>query len=270
MDTKGVIVGADQNQEWLLPWWWSFYKQHCNYPVAFFDFGMSAEGVKFCQDRGVYFKIEEIQFEESSPKEEVLNRFNLYFGLEQWKMRKTWLKKPLAFLKTPFDQSVWIDIDCQILRPIDGIFELLAPEYEMVLAGPEESELVFLRLINILESNEVNYNSGVVVFRKNSPLIQEWVDACLSQQNEFIGDDVTLSKTISLSSSKVQLLPKTYNCTTIYVDDGMQRNEEELSFEEKVIQNPHIRHFMTTKGKEYILQNLYDPIKHSFLDAEFV
>lgn len=49
---KGILVGCDQNQEWLLSWWWDQYSAHNSYPVVFVDFGMSKTGVAWCNERG--------------------------------------------------------------------------------------------------------------------------------------------------------------------------------------------------------------------------
>lgn len=57
---KGVLVGADQKQEWLLLWWWKNYSEENELPVCFVDFGMSEKGRKWCQKRGQLLLVEEI------------------------------------------------------------------------------------------------------------------------------------------------------------------------------------------------------------------
>src|SRR5271170_6983534 len=48
----GILCGCDEEQEWLLPWWWDHYSAANNFPVTFIDFGMTEEGQRFCRERG--------------------------------------------------------------------------------------------------------------------------------------------------------------------------------------------------------------------------
>ncbi len=56
--TKGILIGCDQNQEWMLEWWWAHYSRHNCYPVAFVDFGMSQEAKKWCQSKGHWISLD--------------------------------------------------------------------------------------------------------------------------------------------------------------------------------------------------------------------
>lgn len=52
MDEKGVLIGCDRGQEWLLSWWRDKYRAHDRFPVAFLDFGMREEARNWCASRG--------------------------------------------------------------------------------------------------------------------------------------------------------------------------------------------------------------------------
>jgi len=53
----GVITGADSNHEWLLPWWYENLQRHNTLPVAFADFGMSADMRAWCGERGLVLTV---------------------------------------------------------------------------------------------------------------------------------------------------------------------------------------------------------------------
>lgn len=55
---RGIIVGCDQGQEWLMSWWWSHYRKHNKYPVTFADFGLSDRARKWCSERGEVMQVE--------------------------------------------------------------------------------------------------------------------------------------------------------------------------------------------------------------------
>lgn len=99
----GVIVGCDAAQEWMLPWWWACYSAHNKAPVAFADFGMSAKGRDWCSSK---VKLDNALILQ------ITNKFP-----------KTWFHKPFALLESPFDRSIWIDVDCEVRGSINEIFE---------------------------------------------------------------------------------------------------------------------------------------------------
>ncbi len=48
----GILTGCDQNQEWMLKWWWENYTACNQFPVTFVDFGMTASAKKWCEKHG--------------------------------------------------------------------------------------------------------------------------------------------------------------------------------------------------------------------------
>ena len=127
---QGVVVGCDSMQQWLLPWWWRHYSQFSSYPVAFIDMGMTKEAVDWCKTRGFYIPLSEVPYRETR---EVSTLFARY-GKIPAKIRSAWLKKPYALKSSPFIQSVWIDLDCQVKADIAPLFHLLSLDVEIALA----------------------------------------------------------------------------------------------------------------------------------------
>jgi hypothetical protein len=177
----GVVVAADQGAEWLLPWWWDCYSKHQRQKVAFVDFGMSDEAKTWCRERGLLIPFAG-QSDFVLPKERVgkreQKRWEAIYGPKVWESRRSWFKKPLAMLQSPFRKSVWMDLDCEVCKPIDAIFE-----------GIDAGVLGAARV-----EKRGHYNSGVIVFDKESLLLQAWADACLKKHGLFIGDETLLSQ----------------------------------------------------------------------------
>lgn len=232
----GVITGLNKDYEWLLPWWWDHYSKHNQYPVAFFDFGMSEEGKKFCKQRGLYFEIseEELSLHTDQIDQQNKEEFENMYGKERvWEVRSAWFKKPLAALKTPFDVTVWLDLDCEVKKSLDGLFALYQEGNEIYLCEEAEWIQVVLRLFRQTHLDELNYNSGVILFKKNAQVIQDWVTTSLINNQEFAGDQEALSRSIYLNRSKVSLIPPIYNYQT-FGDTG---------------EDVHIFHYAGIEGK---------------------
>lgn len=199
--TDGVLVGCDQNQEWMLPWWWSHYSKYSFLPVAFADFGMSGKAKEWCKDRGVLL---EVAGPESLSKEGVAEHlaaeWEKAYQEGVWTSRNGWLKKPLAMKNTPFDRTLWLDLDCEIIGSIMPLFQKIHSHAGIAMAK-EPSE----------EGEEPTYNSGVVVFQKDSPLIQKWAEVCLHGHTQFLSDQTAINSLIHESHIEIAELPAIYN-----------------------------------------------------------
>ncbi len=227
---RGVIVGSDSHLEWLLPWWWERYSCCNQLPVVFVDFGMTSQARDWCQERGELLAVTE-SFSSIVIKKEWEN----LYGSSYSQARKAWFKKPLACLLSPFEETVWIDLDCEVLSSIEPIFSYL-----------EEKELAIVRTDDAIPEgfspkvkgfeNPLIFNGGVIAFRKGSKLVQEWARITLDESHLYWGDDYILSLLIHQWEEKVQILPPIYNW----------RLAEGVPFYAKII------HWCGEWGKEYI------------------
>jgi len=188
--SQGVLIAADRHCEWLLPWFFERYTACNSYSLAVVDLGMSHGAVTFCRDRA---EVIPLQMDRIPP-----------LSIQ----KQGWYKKPFAFLQTPFDQTLWLDCDCEVLRPLDPLFQL---EGEMHLAFDTENSHLKEIALGTIREGEVLYNSGVVLYRKGSSIIKKWADQVLDQDRAFFSDQHVLSKLIQESKSRVGLLPDLYN-----------------------------------------------------------
>ncbi len=223
---RGVLVASDSHMEWLLPWWWERYSSSNALPVVFVDFGMSLKMKSWCQERGVVIHLEERSF----PKE-ISKEWSCSYGDSYLQARQAWFKKPLACLLSPFEETVWIDLDCEILSSIESIYQVLEKDKEI---GVALDPLGF-----VSEEIPSAFNSGVIVFRKNSLLIQRWARLCLQESDQYWSDDRVLSAVIHEFQEKVVILPPIYNW----------RISEGVPFYAKII------HWCGEWGKAYIVSH---------------
>ena len=200
---RGVLVGCDRSQEWLLSWWWDNYRQKNTLPVAFADFGMSGAGRTWCEERGCLLPIL-IDGYKVAVKEEIDP-----FLLKEWEhsispfwdSREVWFKKPFALLHAPFLQTLWMDLDCEVLDNVESAYEYIDPICKMGLARVRDPE----------NEEAVPYNSGVIVFEKDSPILEKWAETSFSQNHKFLGDQDVLSHIIFKEGYTVGEVPQIYN-----------------------------------------------------------
>ena len=203
---EGILVGCDRKAEWLLPWWWEHYSAHNRYPVAFADFGMSDEARCWCASRGELFSLTS-----RSPKALSSSTRSLWeatFGAGIWTFRDAWLKKPAACLLTPFAHTCWIDLDCEIRGSLAPLFQFLSLA-DIALVSDPDHRAKNQQVDPSLAPDETPYNSGVIAFRQNAPILQQW--AALSQTGAFVSDQEALSRAIHLQRPRLLDLPPIYN-----------------------------------------------------------
>lgn len=215
---QGIIVGCDANQEWLLEWWWRHYSKHNAYPVAFFDFGLSESGLRWCRKRGAVLSLPPLP-----PLKPVSqNKRKIWeerAGSGIWPFRAAWFKKPHAFLRSPFPFSLWIDLDCEIRGNLEPLLNALALGADIALVPEPENVQKNDREQGITFPDEITYNSGIAAFRQKSSILSQWADLCFHSNDEFMGDQNALSRAIYLHRPPLASLPNLFNWK---MDQGFQ------------------------------------------------
>lgn len=199
----GILVGGDSRQEWLLPWWWEKYTRHNDYPVTFVDFGLSKEKKQWCEKRGnlISLRFPPLFVKDAEEVDPTLRQsWEERYPDGFWDSRSAWFKKAGSCLASPYEKTVWIDLDCEIVRPLQGIekwADLKGIAMALDVGAPSLQYPV--------------YNSGVIVFRKNHPLIEEWAKQSLCSNHRFRSDQDLLSWIIADKGFELQELPPLYN-----------------------------------------------------------
>ena len=196
----GVLVASDCTLEWAFPWWWARYRKHNTHPVAFVDLGMTAEKKEWCKRRGPLIPLRVGDFTEEVGREIALE-WEGKTGTSFWESRGAWFKKPFACLQSPFDRTLWIDVDCEIRGSIAPLFDYVSLPMGLAMA---KEQLDFSRSYQC-------YNSGVIAFRKNHPIIQGWADACLKLNGQFRADDDVFAYMLSQKGVEIDEIPPLYN-----------------------------------------------------------
>ena len=210
---KGVIVGTDHNQEWMLSWWWNNYSKHNTLTVAFADFGMTSEARTWCEERGPVYPVT-LDPEKIASKEHfdpsMLKIWEKNIVSYAWQARMSWFKKPLALLNSPFETGIWLDLDCEVFGNVEPIFDYinhsgvaLVAEHATIQEKYQNMGSHFL--------GEIGYNSGVIAFHRNAPLLKKWAELAFNQNNQFISDQDALSRVIFNEGYLVGQLPDKYN-----------------------------------------------------------
>ncbi len=211
MSQRGILVGSDKNGEALLEFWWKNYTLNFSYPVAFVDFGLSESGKKWCKERGELIPFEKdisSIVEATAPKNSLIEKF---FGKNYKTHRQSWLKKPFACLMTPFKETVWIDTDCLIQKPLLQIFYSLSKTCDIALVPEPEDVQLQSKLLKHIHKDEILYNSGVIVFRKECEVISAWAEILIEGKEAFPGDQDALSRVIYRNKFAVGELSPLYN-----------------------------------------------------------
>lgn len=212
----GVIVGCDEQQEWLLPWWWLHYRMHNQLPVTFVNFGnMSKEAVAWCTKRGQLKSLVDSDLI-MSQKEEIdphlLDVWETSHSTHDlWKTRPSWFKKPFSMLLSPYERTLWLDLDCQVRFSLTPIFDFCENTNGIALTIEPTIFHEIGVLQGIYHQNEKIYNSGVIVYRKNNQIIKEWATQALTHNQFFMGDQQLLSRIIHIKKLNIEPLPEIYN-----------------------------------------------------------
>jgi hypothetical protein len=210
-EPKGIVVASDVSQEWLLPWWWDRYKVHNSYPVTFVDLGLSLEKKQWCKERGSYVSLPISGLFVSEKKDlsdETIALWEQAHGKHLWSSRAAWFRKPLACLQSPYEQSLWIDLDCEIRGPLEEIFSFC--NHPSGLSAVRE----FWR------GKTLGINSGVLAFRRNAAFLREWARLAFEKHSEVKGDQDLLDRMEEEQKIQFGVLPSCYNWSRVHGDNA--------------------------------------------------
>lgn len=210
LQCDGVIVGCDSAYEWMLPWWWVHYRLQNDYPVTFIDFGDMSENAKdWCRAKGQLLTLDIPVDEFLTSKDNVCHTikpsWEIDEGSDVWVARHKWFKKPFACLQSPYQRTVWIDLDCQVRRPIKEVFDYCNIGTGISLAREIPEVIAHHARKGRIHQDEIEYNSGVIVFKHGIPLIEEWARRCVEMNDHLRGDQEVMSRL--LYDKKVKFIP---------------------------------------------------------------
>jgi hypothetical protein len=240
---KGVFVAATHHIEWLLPWWWYNYRAHNDLAVAFIDMGLSSQARSWCESRGQVITLDTHSLnvkDKSFVESHLAKKWEELSGSGLWEVRKHWFKKPFAFSLSPFSVSLWIDLDCEVRGSIIPLFSHVDNPLGLALAREPSALIAGFQALGFCLPEEIIYNSGVVVFTKNSPILSSWVKEVQERNEHYIGDQDALSRILFHEKNRFTELSPLYNW-----DRGLGPNPD-----------AHIFHWHGQQGKELIKQQM--------------
>lgn len=222
---QGILTGCDINHEWMLKWWWNHYVKGNDYPVAFCDFGMSKSARLWCESKGTVlpFSLSKtlLQKIDSSQKK---SWENLHPD-DIWKARSIWFKKPLHLLATPFQNTIWIDVDCEVKQSLSSLFSLLKKsQNDFAVCQDVPRGISSRREKGLLHADKNAFLTGVIAYTKQSVTLKKWAENCVKRNEQFFSEQDALNRTIYEEKFKLTLLSSRFNyapCTDCPLPDDL-------------------------------------------------
>lgn len=211
---EGVVVGCNQILEWMLPWWFMNFRVHNHHPITFVNFGdMTERAVDWCAKRGAVrtldcgesFIAQKEELDPSKADQWQARRGNI------WVLRKAWMKVPFALLSSPYERTIWMDLDCQVVGSIEPIFREYLEKSAFVLVKEAEAEQKKYRDSGELLPEEAIYNAGVIGYRHGSEIVTQWAARTVLENKEFMGNQKILARILHEGKFPFSTIPDIYN-----------------------------------------------------------
>lgn len=205
----GVIVASDDKQEWILKWWWDHYSKHNDAPVTFCDLGMSKSAHIWCASKGNVIPF-------SLPKATIATQEEIPLDKQQfwencnskriWDCRIQWMHKPFIILQSPYDRTIWIDIDCEVKASLSPLF-------------PYCDHQDGVSMVHMTLKGHTAINSGVVVAKRKAPAISYWAEAVLEKHGETMSDETAFIEAQKKHPIHIHPLPLEFNFLNFWKTD---------------------------------------------------
>lgn len=215
LPSKGILVIADTSREWLLPWWESHVRKYSSLPIAFMDFGMTEKAAAWCKQKGIYIDISHYRKQMEALECSIPTK--MFWG-QLFSKRETEILdfqpychiKSLGMQHTPFEKTLYMDVDCEVRKPMDGLFTALDRGSFWIAPDLLEWQANLLQL-GLCYPEETIYNTGVILYAKDSPILKEWAKETLIRGPTIPGDQELLSHVIYENHFEIGELDKIWN-----------------------------------------------------------
>ncbi len=205
---EGILVAFDAAMQPLILWWYNTLRKYSSKPIAFVNFGGISKNVKnWCKSHGYYYDNEKyvLNFKKIKVPIKYKKKWSDLIKGDVTDIRPFWFTKPIALMHTPFEKTLYLDIDCEVKDSIDEIFTYLNGN-EMALC----EDLSEFSNINKNKKEKV-FNSGVIIYKSKSKIIEKWAELSLDFSHDFLGDQDLLSHIIYKYKYKPKILPIYWN-----------------------------------------------------------
>ena len=146
--------------------------------------------------------------------------------------RYAWFYKPRALLDTPYEYRCWVDIDCEVMAPIDDIFDY-----------PTDDKIALTH--DVCRGEEWWWATGVNVAKGSPKILRDW--AYITEHSNMRGDQEVLFQMIVDDYSYHEMIvemPIEYQWLRIQLATGQDSP------------NKKIVHWTGPSGKAHIRENL--------------
>ncbi len=170
-----MIVGCDKQMEWMLPWWWQHYVRHNTFPVAFVDMGNDRRRTRIgCAKSGELWTCPVCMSLSALKKRfpKILPRNGSDLSRRCVGSARSWYPQTVCMAKTPFEKTIWVDLDCEVVGSLKPLFSKIHPYSGMALAR------------EVFQGDNV-YNRALWPIAADSLLLQQWMDAMHSLQSRL-------------------------------------------------------------------------------------
>jgi hypothetical protein len=186
---KAVLTGCDQEQEWMLPWWYGNYEKNSyKYPLYFCDFGMSEKAKKWCLERGEIIEVD-----------------------KSIKYEKVWFKKPYFLLEALAEKLIWVDLDCQVQKNLAPLLD----NYGNKTIAMALDRNYMLNRPDIFKPGEIMYQNGVIVVKHGDPIVEDWCDYTPKHYSKHRGDNELLCRMLYETKHQPEVIPENHHWVRI-------------------------------------------------------
>ena len=203
------VVGVDYNMEDLLPWWYENIKKWApEQDITICDFGLTKPAKALAKEYADTY---------------------LEYTIHE---RYAWFYKPRALLDTPYEYRCWVDIDCEVMAPIDDIFKY-----------PTDDKIALTH--DVCRGEDWWWATGVNVAKGKPKILRDW--SYMSEHSQLRGDQEVLRAMIQEDSSyndMIVLMPIEYQWLRIQLALGQDSP------------NKKIVHWTGPAGKKHIREKL--------------
>ena len=212
MNDKTFLTGADSNLEDLLHWWFECVrKNNPDIHITIADFGLTQSGKHWAETHA-----DKVLTYERHPT-------------------LAWFHKPTSMIDCPYEYTCWLDLDCEVLKPVEEIFdfptdEKMALTQDVVRGNPDH------------DSGRFWWAVGVNVIKGKPKILRDW--AYHTKHSNLRGDQEVLKSMIEAKreyNDMIIKMPLEYQWLRISLVNGYDSPDKKIIHWTGPVGKQHIR-----------------------------
>lgn len=132
--------------------------------------------------------------------------------------RHIWFTKAFSLFQTPYDKTIWIDLDCEVKKSVQPLFDFCENTSGFAITYDVDHTTKEWKDDGLLSPDAEGHQVGVFSFKRKSPVLNKWIQSCYDNHHQELSEQTCLNHVLKKENFDITIFSKKYNW--VYLDNS--------------------------------------------------